>query len=156
LDAKKQRPIAAGCGIFTSKWRSNRGRIAAKALTFKGLPKQQLARREMARQLPFSGSDRKTILFGKAILVQKIGWIVAILCAASWLASEIDLPGKVQNISDREEIVWRRTIDGWEKMTDWTFAAERTPPVLHPGIVGLLMAALSLTAGMVNNRAAKS
>ncbi|MCC6127222.1 MAG: hypothetical protein IT426_19855 [Pirellulales bacterium] len=87
--------------------------------------------------------------------MRKIGWIAAILCAASWLASELDLPGGVQKNSDREEIVWRRTVEGWEKITDWTFAVEKAPPVLHPGIMGLLMAALSLAAGMAHDRAEK-
>jgi hypothetical protein len=83
------------------------------------------------------------------ILVQKIGWIVAILCAASWFASEIRLPGEVQNAAVQENLVWRRTADGWEKMEDWTFTTEKSPPALHPGVFGLMMLALSLTVGIV-------
>jgi len=51
--------------------------------------------------------------------------------------------------SAKEEIVWRRTVDGWEKVNDWTFALEKSPPALHPGILGLLMVTLSLTVGIV-------
>ena len=82
------------------------------------------------------------------MLVQKIGWILAILCAGSWLASEIDLPGDVQNAPAREETAWRRTVDGWEKVNEWTFAIEKSPPLLHPGVMGLLMLTLSLTVGI--------
>jgi hypothetical protein len=93
--------------------------------------------------------DCKTLLCGKVILVQKIGWILAILCAVSWFASEIRLPGDDQTVPAQEETAWRRTADGWEKATDWTVAIEKSPPALHPGVLGLLMVALSLTVGTV-------
>ena len=81
--------------------------------------------------------------------MQKIGWILAILCAVSWFASEIRLPGDDQTVPVQEETAWRRTADGWEKATDWTVAIEKSPPALHPGVLGLLMVALSLTVGTV-------
>lgn len=85
----------------------------------------------------------------------KIGWILAILCAVSWWASEVRLPGDLRNVPPQEEIVWRRTVDGWEKVDDWTFAIENSPPALHPGVLGLLMLTLSLTVGVAKYKPMK-
>jgi hypothetical protein len=109
---------------------------------------------DLARQLPFRESDRKLSSFGKAFRVQKIGWIVAILCAVSWLASEINLPGEVQTAPAREETGWRRTAEGWENVNDWTFAIEKSTPALHPCVMGLLMVALSLAVGIAKKEPA--
>jgi hypothetical protein len=91
---------------------------------------------------------------GKVTLVQKIGWILAILCAACWFASEVRLPGEVPNAPAAEQMVWRRTAEGWEKMDGWTYAIERSPPALHPGVFGLLMIAFSLSVAVVRKEAA--
>ncbi len=84
----------------------------------------------------------------------KIGWILAILCAACWFASEVRLPGDVPLASAPEQTVWRRTADGWEKMDGWVYSIERSPPALHPGVFGLLMIALTLSAGIVQKESA--
>jgi hypothetical protein len=85
----------------------------------------------------------------KAISVLKIGWVLAILFAASWFASEVRLPSEVRPSSASEQMVWRRTADGWEKMDGWSYGIERTPPALHPGVFGLLMIAATLCVGVV-------
>jgi hypothetical protein len=86
---------------------------------------------------------------GKATAVQKIGWILAVLCALCWIASDINLPGEPQAAPAQNESIWRRTADGWENVNDWTFAIEKSPPVLHPGVMALLMVILSLSIGIV-------
>jgi hypothetical protein len=126
--------------------------IVAKVLRAKGLQSNSFSRSDLARQLPFRGLDCKTLLCEKVILVQKIGWILAILFAVSWYASEISLPRDAKNAPLREEIVWRRTVDGWEKPNDWYYAIEKSPPALHPGVMGLLMVTLSLTVGISKNK----
>jgi hypothetical protein len=83
--------------------------------------------------------------------VQKIGWILAILCAAIWLASEMPLPGDVQSPPAGEETIWRRTVEGWEKVSDWNMAIDKSPPVIHPGVFGLLMLIFPLTVGIAKN-----
>ena len=92
--------------------------------------------------------DLNRDLFERVIPVLKIGWLLAILCAACWWASEVRLPGEVQNVPAQDESVWRRTVDGWEKANDWTFAIDNSPPALHPSVLGLLMVTLSLSAGI--------
>jgi hypothetical protein len=89
------------------------------------------------------------------IPLHKIGWILAILCAVSWLASEIRLPGDVENVPAREEVAWRRTAAGWEKANEWTYSLDKSPPALHPGVMGLLMVTLSLTVGIAKKSPAK-
>ena len=79
----------------------------------------------------------------------KFGWVLTILCAACWFASEVRLPSEVAPSSASEQMVWRRTADGWEKMDGWAYGIERTPPALHPGVFGLLMIAATLSVGIV-------
>jgi len=38
----------------------------------------------------------------------------------------------------RSETAWRRTRDGWERPSRWTFHRKSRPPALHPIVVGLL------------------
>lgn len=87
--------------------------------------------------------------------MQKIGWIVAILCGLSWFASEIPLPSDESNAPAEAEISWRRTTKGWEKTSEWSVAVEKTPPVVHPGVVGLLMLACTLSVGIAKKEPAK-
>ena len=87
--------------------------------------------------------------------MQKIGWILAVLCAVCWVASDINLPGEAPAVPSQNELVWRRTADGWENVNDWTFAVEKSPPILHPGVMALLMLMLSLTVGIVKIESAK-
>jgi hypothetical protein len=86
--------------------------------------------------------------------VHKIGWILAILCAVSWLASEINLPGNTQNSAAQEETAWRRTADGWENVNDWAFPIEISPPALHPCVMSLLMVAISLSVAIAKKEPA--
>jgi hypothetical protein len=83
--------------------------------------------------------------------VQKIGWILAILLGVSWLATEMPVPCDEQNAPAQEETLWRRTAQGWEKIDNWTFAIEKSPPALHPGVFGLLMVTLTLSVGVVKS-----
>jgi hypothetical protein len=92
----------------------------------------------------------------KAISVLKIGWVLAMLCAACWFASEVRLPNEVAPSSASEQMVWRRTADGWEKMDGWAYGIERTTPALHPGVFGLLMIAATLSVGIVRQEDRRS
>jgi hypothetical protein len=123
--------------------------IVGNVLLCKRLQQKDFARIKLARSLPFRGIERGTLFFGKVTLVQKIGWILAILFAACWFASELQLPREIQSAPVQENLVWRRTAEGWEKVNDWTFALEKSPPALHPGIFSLLIVTLSLTAAIV-------
>ena len=46
----------------------------------------------------------------------------------------------------RSETAWRRTRDGWERPSRWTFHRKSRPPALHPIVVGLLEMFLASTA----------
>jgi hypothetical protein len=95
------------------------------------------------------------LLSERLFVVQKIGWILAVLCGIGWLASEIPLPGDAPHSPAQEEIVWRRTVNGWEKANDWTFEIDQSSPALHPVVLGLLMLMLSLTVGIAKNESVK-
>lgn len=43
-------------------------------------------------------------------------------------------------------VVWRRTRDGWERPSQWSFRRRSQPPALHPVVVGLLEAFLAAAA----------
>jgi hypothetical protein len=88
--------------------------------------------------------------------VQKIGWIIAVLCLFSWIASEIRLPADdSQAVAVVEEFVWRRTADGWEKIDEWTCESNNSPPLLHPGVMALFMITLVLGVGVAKIESAK-
>lgn len=63
-----------------------------------------------------------------------IGWLLLVLIAVTWVASEI--PGWPS--SDAQLSSWRRTCDGWEQATRWMPRTELCQPTLHPIIVALL------------------
>lgn len=44
------------------------------------------------------------------------------------------------------ETGWRRTRDGWERPSRWTYRRRSRPPALHPIVVGLLETFLALAA----------
>jgi hypothetical protein len=93
---------------------------------------------------------------GKAKLVQKIGWIIAVICILSWIASEIKLPADdAKAVAVAEEFVWRRTAEGWEKIDEWTYELNNTPPLLHPGVMALFMITLTLGVGVAKIESAK-
>jgi hypothetical protein len=81
--------------------------------------------------------------------VQKIGWIVAIMCGLSWWAVEMPLPGDALSPPEKTENLWRRTVNGWEKTNQWILPPDRPPPVFHPEFLGLLMILIPATAGMI-------
>ncbi len=80
--------------------------------------------------------------------MQKIGWIMAILCGLSWWASEMPLPGDASPPPAQTENVWRRTVNGWEKTSEWILPPDKSPPAFHPGILGLLMILIPTTVGI--------
>jgi hypothetical protein len=49
---------------------------------------------------------------------------------------------------DRPEIIWRRTADGWERVSDWERPPPREPSLaaVHPILVAALLLMLSLAA----------
>jgi hypothetical protein len=72
-----------------------------------------------------------------------IGWLSLWLFALGWLAAELPLekarPGDTLT-------QWRRTVDGWERAA-WLMPPASSPcPTLHPLVVGLLQAFLTLAA----------
>jgi hypothetical protein len=74
----------------------------------------------------------------KGDAVQRIGWILAVLLALGWVASEIPLQNASSNDQPRVETSWRRTVDGWENSSQWTFYAFTPRPALHPFYFGMM------------------
>jgi hypothetical protein len=64
--------------------------------------------------------------------VQRIGWILAVIFALGWLASEIPVQNAVSNDQPKVQTCWRRTIDGWENSSQWSFYAFTSRPTFHP------------------------
>jgi len=73
--------------------------------------------------------------------VRLIVWLVLILMALGWLASELPLTA-TQNQSS-VEAGWRRTRDGWEIPT-WNVNGGFRRVSLHPAVVGLFEISLAL------------
>ena len=85
--------------------------------------------------------------------MQKIGWIVAILCAASWFASEIRLPGEVQNVAIQgAPLAANRPMLRKDGKLD--FRDGKIAPGPAPGVFGLMMVAFSLAVGIVKKETA--
>ena len=80
-----------------------------------------------------------------------IGWLLVILMGLGWLASEVPLPGSRPD--GQPQTGWRRTCDGWERITWWTAQPETRRPVLHPTVVALLEMFLALAALVAFSRA---
>jgi hypothetical protein len=74
----------------------------------------------------------------KGNAVQRIGWILAILLALGWLASEIPLQNAASNDQSRVQTSWRRTVDGWEDASQWTFYSIARRPAFHPFYLGMM------------------
>jgi hypothetical protein len=68
----------------------------------------------------------------KGHIVQRIGWILAVLMAIGWLASEIPLNNASSDDQPRVQTCWRRTIDGWENSSQWYFCLITRKPAFHP------------------------
>ncbi len=79
------------------------------------------------------------ILKGNA--VQRIGWILAVLLSLGWVASEIPLQNASSNDRPRVETAWRRTVDGWENASQWSFYSFTSRPALHPFYLGMMQCA---------------
>jgi hypothetical protein len=77
----------------------------------------------------------------KGDAVQRIGWILAILLAFGWLASEIPLQNASSDDQSSVQTCWRRTVDGWENTSQWTFYYNTHRPALHPFYFGLMQCA---------------
>ena len=76
--------------------------------------------------------------------VRLIGWLLLILLALGWLASELPSPAGRTEAAAKTD--WRRTRDGWERPT-WIAAATASTSgrmMLHPALVGLLEVSLAL------------
>jgi hypothetical protein len=79
--------------------------------------------------------------------VRTISWLVLVLLAVGWLASEI--PDAEPASNGPHDSGWRRTSLGWEHVSQWTPSAPPRRPALHPAVVGLLqllLAAMALVA----------
>jgi len=70
--------------------------------------------------------------------VQRIGWILAILLALGWLASEIPLQDASSNDQPMVRTCWRRTVDGWENSSQWSFCQISHRPSFHPFYLGMM------------------
>jgi hypothetical protein len=77
----------------------------------------------------------------KGYAVQRIGWILAVLLALGWLASEIPLQNASSNDQSRVQTCWRRTVDGWENASQWTFYPISQRRVFHPVYFGMIQCA---------------
>jgi len=64
--------------------------------------------------------------------VQRIGWILAVLLAIGWLASEFPVQNACSNVRPNTQTCWRRTVDGWENSSQWCFYYQTREPAFHP------------------------
>ncbi|MHB1034099.1 MAG: hypothetical protein ACYC35_06920 [Pirellulales bacterium] len=71
--------------------------------------------------------------------MHRIAWLALVLFALGWLACEVEVSGTQQ---PRQPDPWRRTLDGWEKKTNWEPFFQ---PPLHPAVVGLFELFAGLT-----------
>jgi hypothetical protein len=69
--------------------------------------------------------------------VQRIGWILAILLVAGWLASEIPLNKAASQEGSIVQTCWRRTVNGWENSSQWDFFKVTHRPEVHPLFLSL-------------------
>ncbi|MGA2796254.1 MAG: hypothetical protein ABSE63_01615 [Thermoguttaceae bacterium] len=74
--------------------------------------------------------------------MQRIGWIVAVLLTLGWVASEFPVQNACSNDRPRVETAWRRTVDGWEDASQWSFYSFTSRPVLHPFCLSVMQCAI--------------
>ena len=81
-----------------------------------------------------------------------IGWLLLILVGLAWAAAEVPLRG--DSPEPRGEPVWRRTVDGWERVTWWSDEPEvcRHRPTPHPIVAAPLQMFLALGVLIVSSR----
>ena len=77
----------------------------------------------------------------KGNAVQRIGWILAVLLTLGWVASEIPVQNASSDDEPRVETAWRRTVDGWENASQWSFYSLTSRPALHPFCLGMMQCA---------------
>ena len=83
-----------------------------------------------------------------------IGWLLLALVGFAWVASEVPLSGDSPRAGP--EMVWRRTVEGWEKATLWNDESAPRRPALHPMVVALLQVLLALVALIAFSRSDSS
>jgi hypothetical protein len=74
--------------------------------------------------------------------MRRIGWIVAFLLSAGWIACALSTAA-VQSCSECRS-VWRRTRDGWEHQDRLFRTRPLPPPAVHPAMVAALQVLLPL------------
>lgn len=72
------------------------------------------------------------------------GWLVAVLLAVGWFASEVPVRPRVASSGPLS--TWRRTAEGWETATWLVADVPARWPSLHPGVVAAMELLLVLTA----------
>lgn len=98
----------------------------------------------------------------KVRTLKSVTLVLMLLVAAFYIACQIEVPPSDASISSptmsREQesagnVAWRRTLDGWERMSDWT--PRRVTPsaipavdfgIVHPSLVAILQLLLSVGA----------
>jgi hypothetical protein len=99
----------------------------------------------------FFGSDPAVKLlqpFFEGQSVQRIGWILAVLLAMGWMASEIPVQNASSTDRPRADTDWRRTVDGWEKAGQWIYYSFTPRPALHPFYFGMMQCAVAAWIGV--------
>ena len=74
--------------------------------------------------------------------MRRIGWIIAFLLSAGWIACALSTAA-VQSRSECRS-VWRRTRDGWEHQDRLFRTQPLPPPAVHPAAVAALQVLLPL------------
>ena len=71
--------------------------------------------------------------------------ILILLVLAGWLASRVEFsPPSAQGAV--ESGTWVRTVDGWERRSDWATSRPLYDPALHPLVIAALELLVSLAA----------
>ncbi len=73
--------------------------------------------------------------------MRRIGFLILLLLALGWVVAE--LPAAPAQIPQTQTSDWRRTRDGWERMSWWRAEATRHRPAIHPLVIGSLQVLVS-------------
>jgi hypothetical protein len=73
-----------------------------------------------------------------------VGWLLAMILAAAWFASE--LPSQGRSGPSQQELQWRRTRLGWAHIRQLHPPQSLRAPLLHPALVATAQVVLCVAA----------
>jgi hypothetical protein len=77
--------------------------------------------------------------FAKGCAVQRIGWIIVLLVLICWWATELPVENAAIDDQPKVQSCWRRTVNGWENISQWNFGVTSGRPALHPFYMSMIL-----------------